>query len=109
MDVSSANFTSIERYGVQAHCASPTEFWLFENGSFDSVMDAMCYRGEPDPDRRAFYRSELKRVLKDGGYYLLSVPKGGDKPVQEFLASGFRIIASRESAGAALDVIMARS
>ncbi|NYZ73644.1 class I SAM-dependent methyltransferase [Candidatus Micrarchaeota archaeon] len=100
MDISSAHFTSVERYGVRTHCASATEFWLFENGSFDSVMDVLCYRGEPDPDKRAFYRSELKRVLKRGGYYLISLqsaPGAREAAAREF--AGFEIVASGESEG----------
>ncbi len=86
----------LERYGVKAHCASAMEFWLFENHSFKLIMDVLCYCEEPDPDKRAFYRSELSRVLNTGGFFLISVPASYRKVAEEFV--GFEIVASSEDA-----------
>jgi SAM-dependent methyltransferase len=98
LDICSGPMEGLERYGVRVHCASATEFWLFENGSFDLVMDVMCYSGEPDPERKKFYRGELLRVMKDGGYFMLSVPDAFKKSAKkEFTASGFSIAASNEA------------
>jgi|GEM_PF-3135380 len=93
-DIRSAE--GLERYGVKTHCASAMEFWLFENHSFGLIMDVLCYSEEPDPDRRAFYRSELSRVLNPEGLFLIAVPKSCKKIAEEFV--GFEIVASSEEA-----------
>jgi len=72
MDVSSASFKHLARYGVHTHGASPTEFWLFDNQSFDFVIDTCCFSKEPDSSKREFYVGELRRVLRPGGHYVLS-------------------------------------
>jgi SAM-dependent methyltransferase len=86
----------LEAYGVRAHCHSVTGFWLFENASFEFASDVFCYHEEPDAGKRAFYRGELGRVLKGGGYFLLSVPAASRERVErEF--SGFEIVGFEES------------
>ncbi len=105
LDISSV--IGLERYGVKAHCASAMEFWLFETHSFEYVIDVLCYCEEPDPDKRAFYRSELSRVLDPEGFFLISVPKSYKKEriAEEF--RGFEIIASSEKLDT-LDLILSK-
>lgn len=74
VDKSDEVLKDIDLHGVMPHCHSVTEYWLFEDGFFDFAMDIFCYSEQADDERRAFYREELWRVLKDGGYYLLCVP-----------------------------------
>lgn len=64
----------MDLHGVMPHCHSVTEYWLFEDSSFEVAMDFFCYCYQEE-DKREFYRSELKRVLKPGGIYLLCVPE----------------------------------
>jgi SAM-dependent methyltransferase len=109
MNISSAGFADIERHGVRTHCASPTEFWLFENGSFDSVIDLSSYSGEPDPDKRSFYRSELSRVLRPDGHFLISIPETFGNIEKEFGGTGFVIVASQvPKEGKTLDIIFSK-
>jgi SAM-dependent methyltransferase len=70
MDVSSASFEHLARYGVHTHCANPSEPWLFEDAYFDFVIDAHRFPG--DLGKQGFYMQELRRVLRPGGCYLLS-------------------------------------
>jgi SAM-dependent methyltransferase len=105
LDISSVE--GLERYGVKTHSASATEFWLFENHSFQFIMDVLCYCEEPDPDKQGFYRSELSRVLHPQGFFLISVPKayGKERVAQEF--AGFGIIVSQSSEDT-VDLILSR-
>lgn len=66
----------LDLHGVNPHCGSVTETWLFGDSYFDLAMDIMCYGLESSPEKRAHYRSELMRVLDQGGYFLLSIPVG---------------------------------
>jgi SAM-dependent methyltransferase len=87
----------LDLHGVTPHCHSVTDTWLFEDGFFDIAMDIFCYCGEADPDHRRTYLSELMRVLKPGGYYLLCMPTDSfrrDDIVKEF--RGFEILAIGE-------------
>jgi SAM-dependent methyltransferase len=84
----------IDLHGVMPHCHSVTEYWLFEDSSFDIAMDFFCYNYQDD-EKRKFYRSELERVLKHEGIYLLCVPKEFQETAErEF--SGFRLLAKKE-------------
>jgi hypothetical protein len=69
--------------------------WLFEGGFFDFAIDVLCYSQEPDAGNRAFYRAELRRTLKAGGYYLLCMPAASRGLENEF--TGFETVASEES------------
>ena len=92
MDISMSAMEGIDRYGVKPHCGSPSEFWLFENKHFDSILDTHHYASEPDPGRRAFYRGELLRVLKSGCPIAVSVPRSMEKRTKgELSDSGFVI------------------
>lgn len=98
VDKSDEMLKDIDLHGVMPHCHSVTEYWLFEDSFFDFAMDIFCYSEQPEEDKREFYRGELKRVLKSGGYYLLSVPSSSgarERIEKEF--GPFRILASEES------------
>ena len=64
----------LDLHGVMPHCHSVTDFWLFEDSFFDIAMDIFCYCYQTEAERKELYRSELRRVLKPDGIYLLSVP-----------------------------------
>ncbi len=64
----------LDLHGVMPHCHSVTDFWLFEDSFFDIAMDIFCYCYQTDPEKKQLYRSELMRVLRSEGIYLLSVP-----------------------------------
>lgn len=94
IDHSDAVLKDLDLHGIKAHCYSVTDYWLFENDYFDMAMDILCYSGQKD---KGLYISELRRVLKGGGYILLSVPADytEEKIKKEF--SGFDIITSKKS------------
>lgn len=98
VDKSDEMLKDMDLHGVMPHCHSVTEYWLFEDGSFDLAMDIFCYSEQSEDEKKKFYRDELKRVLKGGGYYLLSVPASYTRTriIQEF--SGFIIVAEEEAA-----------
>ncbi len=64
----------LDLHGVMPHCHSVTDFWLFEDSFFDIAMDIFCYCYQTDAEKKRLYRSELTRVLRPEGLYLLSVP-----------------------------------
>ena len=64
----------LDMHGVMPHCHSVTDFWLFEDSFFDIAMDIFCYSSLSDPGKKELYRSELGRVLRQEGIFLLSVP-----------------------------------
>ena len=76
-------------HGIQTHCLDVTDFLLFEDDFFDLAMDIHCYDGQNE-QRKENYRKEIRRVLKPGGYFLLSakIPK---KQIEEEF-SDFRLI-----------------
>lgn len=88
----------IDLHGVMPHCHSVTDYWLFEDGFFDLALDIFCFSEQADSERRAFYLGELRRVLKCGGYLLLSVPPAAFPEQQiEKDFEGFEIMAQEES------------
>jgi cyclopropane fatty-acyl-phospholipid synthase-like methyltransferase len=96
----SSKTEGLELHGVRTHNHSVTDSWLFDDGFFDFAIDVLCYAGESDTQGRKFYRDELKRTLKKGGYYLLCVPvssaNGAGKRMADGFA-GFTPVASEES------------
>ncbi len=92
----------LDLHGVRTHCHSATDSWLFEDAFFDFAIDVLCYGQEKDEEKDAegkrFYRRELKRTMKPGGYYLICVPAASATAGRlggEF--SGFAAVASEES------------
>jgi SAM-dependent methyltransferase len=77
--------------------------WLFENTFFDFAIDVLCYGQENDAEGKKFYRRELERTLKPGGYYLICAPAppaispgaAAIRIAEEF--AGFTSVASEES------------
>jgi SAM-dependent methyltransferase len=87
----------IDLHGVMPHCHSVTDCWLFEDGFFDLAIDIFCFSEHANSEGKGFYISELTRVLKTGGYALLSVPEGFAKGKIEADFAGFEIVASETS------------
>ncbi|MCI0503585.1 class I SAM-dependent methyltransferase [Candidatus Micrarchaeota archaeon] len=88
----------IDLHGVMPHCHSVTDYWLFEDDFFDFALDIFCFCEQEDSGRRAFYLAEMLRVLKQGGYLLLSVPSDAfQKETVGAMFEGFEILASEEA------------
>ncbi len=103
IDRDSSAMKDLDMHGVRVHCHSAMDAWLFEDAFFDFAIDVLCYGQEQDAEGKRFYRSELKRTLRPGGYYLLCVPAppasssgaAGRRTAEEF--AGFTAVASEES------------
>jgi ubiquinone/menaquinone biosynthesis C-methylase UbiE len=95
VDKSDEILKDMDLHGVMPHCHSVTEYWLFEDSSFDIAMDFFCYSEQSDDERKKFYRSELMRVLKPEGIFLLCVPKEFQETVEKEF-SGFRLIIKKD-------------
>jgi SAM-dependent methyltransferase len=87
----------IDLHGVMPHCHSVTDSWLFEDDFFDFAIDIFCFSEHANSEGKGFYASELARVLKAGGYVLLSVPEGFAKEKIDADFAGFEIVASEVS------------
>lgn len=96
VDKSEEVLKDLDLHGVMPHCHSVTEYWLFEDSFFDFAMDIFCYCLQEEEEKKSFYRSELKRVLKSDGLYLLAIPihYSISKISSEF--SDFEIILKKE-------------
>jgi SAM-dependent methyltransferase len=94
VDRSEEVLMDMDLHGVMPHCHSVTEFWLFEDASFDIAMDFFCYNYQED-DRREFYRSELMRVLKPDGIFLLCVPEEFQETAEKEF-SEFKLLAKKD-------------
>src|SRR3989338_5899533 len=62
-----------ENYNFATYCQSISEKFPFKTESFDVVIDIFSYKHLTDKMQRIKYRDEVLRVLKKGGYYLLSL------------------------------------
>jgi SAM-dependent methyltransferase len=58
---------------VHGHTQSVTQRWPLESKAASVIIDTFCYKHQIDDEERASYRHELARVLKPGGYYLLTL------------------------------------
>ena len=87
----------LDLHGVMPHCHSVTDYWMFEDDFFDLAMDILCYSDQDDEAHRSIYLSELKRVLKPGGLFLLSVPACYQKEKLEKDFPGFEILLSEKT------------
>ncbi len=63
---------------VHPRCHDVTKPWPFPDASFDCAIDTFCYKHQIDEKDKALYRRELSRVLKPGGYYLLTLAGADD-------------------------------
>jgi len=97
VDRSDEVLKDIDLHGVMPHCHSVTDYWLFEDGFFDLAIDIFCFSEHADSEGKGFYISELSRVLKPGGYILLSIPAGFAMEKIEADFVGFEIVASETS------------
>lgn len=84
LDVVPENIEYIQQYAqkhglnITAICGDVTERLPAEDNSIDIIIDIFCYKHQTDDNKREFYRSEICRVLKDTGYYFLSLAGKND-------------------------------
>jgi SAM-dependent methyltransferase len=58
---------------IHGYCQSVTDSWPFQPGTFDVAIDTFCYKHQIEKTGKETYRRELARVLKSGGFYLLTL------------------------------------
>lgn len=63
----------MEKLDIQGHCQSVTDPLPYPSGTFDAAIDNFCYKHQIDPNLRLAYRKELYRVLKNQGFFLLTL------------------------------------
>lgn len=79
LDIVADNIEQIQQYAeehnlkITAICGDVTEKIPAEDNSVDIIIDIFCYKHQLNDNKREFYRKELCRILKDNGYYLLSL------------------------------------
>ena len=56
-----------------AICGSVCDPWPAPDGAVEVAIDTFCYKHLMESEDRAAYRSELARVLKPGGQFLLTL------------------------------------
>ena len=86
-DFSSVAIKEAKKRAGEAGVAGKTEFvvadatkkWPFPDASFDFGIDCTASTDIEDPERRRFAISEMQRVLKPGGYFLLYVMSTEDE------------------------------
>ena len=62
--------------------------WPFKDETFDIATDTFCYtHDQANLETRSNYKNELRRVLKVGGFYLLTLPGVDDGYYGPLLAS----------------------
>ncbi|MBI5047234.1 class I SAM-dependent methyltransferase [Candidatus Micrarchaeota archaeon] len=96
IDHNSSLVKDLDMYGVNAYSFSLFDYWFFEDGFFDFIIDSGCHSNEIVLTKKEIYVSEVKRVLKKGGFYLLAstsypieIEKGFEN---DFIESGFEIV-----------------
>jgi len=97
VDRSDEVLKDLDLHGVMPHCHSVSDSWLFDDGFFDLAVDIFCFSEQVEHDGKSFYAGELGRVLKSGGYFLISVPA---RRTPEHILNhfpGFELAASEES------------
>lgn len=63
---------------VRGYCHDVTTPWPFDDRSADVAVDTFCYKHQVTDDRKSVYRQELSRVLKPGGFFLLTLAGADD-------------------------------
>ncbi len=66
-------------------CASVTDRWQLGDGIVDMAVDTFCYTHQMTGRDKDFYREELGRVMRRGGFYLLTLPGVDDGYYKMFL------------------------
>ena len=61
--------------------------WEFSDNSFDVAIDTFVYKHQVDEDTQENYHKELRRVLKRGGMYLLTLAGKDDGYYGNFLTT----------------------
>lgn len=91
IDIVPENIVRIQEYAkkhglkITALCGDITQRIPVEDNSVDIVIDIFCYKHQTDETKRESYRKELYRILKDDGYYLLSLAGKDDGYYGKFL------------------------
>ena len=63
---------------VQAFALNAAEHWPIPSDSLDIVIDVFCYKHIVNKDGQFKYRQELKRTLKNNGFYFISLASEND-------------------------------
>ncbi|CUI17050.1 hypothetical protein PNK_1438 [Candidatus Protochlamydia naegleriophila] len=58
---------------IKSYCQSVCAPFPFKEKTFDAAIDIFCYKHQVDERMRFQYRCELHRVLKETGFYTLSL------------------------------------
>jgi SAM-dependent methyltransferase len=75
LDLVEENIANIQSAAkeIDAKCHDLTKPFPYSNGHFDYAVDVFCFKHLAEEEARNHYLWELKRVLKKGGVYLLSL------------------------------------
>lgn len=71
---------------IHTYCQSVTSSWPFNPAEIDYVIDTFCYKHQVTNSGKLAYREELARVVKPGGFYLLTLAGIDDGYYGSFLA-----------------------
>jgi SAM-dependent methyltransferase len=66
------------RLPVAAYCQDITHDWPVEKEQFDLAIDVFCYKHITDKEAQKKYRARLHKILKNQGYYFLSLAADDD-------------------------------
>lgn len=98
LDKEDNGVSKLELHGIKTFCANAFEFWLFEDQFYDIILDTNCYTREEDKEKREFYRTELKRVLIENGYFMIGLGKNQRHLTNEISGiENFKLVAQKES------------
>ncbi len=73
---------------IVAVCRDVTRKWPYPSGFFDFAIDIYCYKHQTEKAARKKYRAELRRVLKKGAVYVLSLASKADGFYGPLLGAG---------------------
>ncbi len=74
-----------EHLEIAAKCHDVGNPWPIEDGSIDIAVDAFCFKHQIPAESVRLYISEIARVLRKGGYFMLSLAGKGDGYYKQFL------------------------
>jgi len=103
IDIVAENIEQLQKYAEEHHlkisavCGDITNRIPAEDKSIDIVIDIFCYKHQLDESRKSYYRKELARIMKDDGYYLLSLAGKDDGYYGPLLKKGSSNIVDPET------------
>ena len=90
--------SKLELHGIRTYSANAFEYWLFEDQFYEVIFDLNCYTREENKEKREFYRTELKRVLVENGYFMIGVNKDQKHLIDEISEiENFKLVARKET------------